>query len=68
MGAIIFGAAIALVGQMYHLGGDFAGGMLLWAVGALATAALTRSRGALAVALAAVNVTIWSNMRILEVP
>ena len=31
VGAIIFGAAIALVGQMYHLGGDFAGGMLLWA-------------------------------------
>jgi uncharacterized membrane protein len=65
VGAIIFGAGIALVGQMYHLGGDFAGGMLLWAVGALATAALTGSRGALAVALAAA--TIWSNMRILEV-
>ena len=41
VGAIIFGAAIALVGQMYHLGGDFAGGMLLWAIGALATTALT---------------------------
>src|SRR6185295_14514760 len=24
IGALIFGAAIALVGQMYHLGGDFA--------------------------------------------
>ena len=65
VGAIIFGAGIALVGQMYHLGGDFAGGMLLWAMGALATAALTGSRGALAVALVAA--TIWSNMRILEV-
>jgi uncharacterized membrane protein len=65
VGAIIFGAGIALVGQMYHLGGDFAGGMLLWAVGALATAALTGSLGALAVALVAA--TIWSNMRILEV-
>lgn len=65
VGAIVFGAGIALVGQMYHLGGDFAGGMLLWAMGALATAALTGSRGALAVALVAA--TIWSNMRILEV-
>jgi uncharacterized membrane protein len=65
VGAIVFGAGIALVGQMYHLGSDFAGGMLLWAMGALATAALTGSRGALAVALVAA--TIWSNMRILEV-
>jgi uncharacterized membrane protein len=65
VGAIIFGAAIALVGQMYHLGGDFAGGMLLWAVGALAAAALTGSRGALAVALTAA--TIWSCMRTFEI-
>jgi uncharacterized membrane protein len=64
VGAIIFGAAIALVGQMYHLGGDFAGGMLLWAMGALAAAALTGSRGALAVALTAA--TIWSWMRVFE--
>ena len=61
VGSIIFGAGIALVGQMYHLGGDFAGGMLLWAVGALTAAALTGSRGALAVALVAA--TIWSCMR-----
>src|SRR6266850_6491048 len=66
VGAIIFGAAIALVGQMYHLGGDFAGGMLLWAIGALATAALTGSRGALAVALAAGS--IWSTMRVFDAP
>ena len=61
VGAIIFGAGIALVGQMYHLGGDFAGGMMLWSAGALVTAALTGSRGALAVALAAG--CIWSGMR-----
>lgn len=58
VGAIIYGAAIALVGQMYHLGGDFAAGMLLWALGALAAAALTGSRGALAVALVAGS--LWS--------
>jgi uncharacterized membrane protein len=64
VGSLIFGAAIALVGQMYHLGGDFAGGMLLWAIGALAAAALTGSRGALAVALA--TAIIWSCMRTFE--
>src|SRR5260370_11622226 len=65
VGSIIFGAGIALVGQMYHLGGDFAGGMLLWAMGALAAAALTRSRGALAVALGAASG--WSSMRVFEI-
>jgi uncharacterized membrane protein len=66
VGSIIFGAGIALVGQMYHLGGDFAGGMLLWAIGALAAAALTGSRGAFAVALAVAS--IWTGMRAFEVP
>jgi uncharacterized membrane protein len=64
-GSIIFGAGIALVGQMYHLGGDFAGGMLLWAIGALAAAALTGSRGAFAVAL--VVASIWTSMRAFEI-
>src|SRR6186713_1261680 len=64
IGAIIFGAGIALVGQMYHLGDDFAGGMLLWSIGALAAALLTGSRGALAVALTAAS--IWSCMRVIE--
>lgn len=64
VGSIIFGAGIALVGQMYHLGGDFAGGMLLWAGGALAASVLTGSRGALAVAL--VTACIWSSMRVDE--
>ena len=63
-GCIIFGAAIALVGQMYHLGGDFAGALFLWAAAALIAAALTGSRGALAVALAAG--CVWSQMRIYD--
>src|SRR6266849_1106870 len=62
VGAIIFGAAIALVGQMYHLGDDFAAGLLLWAAGALAAAALTGSRGALAVALA--SGVVWTSDRV----
>lgn len=61
VGAVIFGAGIALVGQMYHLGEDFAGGMLLWSIGAFAAALLTGSRGALAVGLVAA--CIWTCMR-----
>src|SRR5262245_51517542 len=64
VGCIVFGAAIALVGQMYHLSGDFAAGVLLWAGGALAAAVLTGSRGALAVALAAG--CVWTYMRSIE--
>jgi uncharacterized membrane protein len=63
-GSIVFGAAIALVGQMYHLGEDFAAGMMLWSAGALVAAVATGSRGALAVALAAG--CIWSGMRMFE--
>ena len=66
IGAIIFGAGIALVGQMYHLGDDFAGGMLLWSIGAFAAALLTGSRGALAVALVAAG--IWTCMRVYDAP
>ncbi len=65
VGTIIYGAAIALVGQMYHIAGDFAGGMLLWASGALAAAVLTGSRGALATSLAVGM--IWSGTRALDV-
>lgn len=66
IGAIIFGAGIALVGQMYHLGEDFAGGMLLWSIGAFAAAMLTGSRGALAVGLLAA--CIWTCMRSYDAP
>lgn len=66
LGAIIFGAGIALVGQMYHLGEDFAGGMLLWSIGAFAAALLTGSRGALAVGLVAAS--IWTCMRTYDAP
>src|SRR5262249_27956457 len=64
VGAIIFGATIALVGQMYHLGDDFAAVILLWAGGALVAAALTGSRGALAVALAAGS--LWTGGRVFD--
>jgi uncharacterized membrane protein len=62
VGCIVFGGAIALVGQMYHLGGDFAGALLLWAAAALVAAVLTGSRGAYAVALTAA--CFWSGVRV----
>src|SRR5262245_16955454 len=43
VGSIIFGAAIALTGQMYHLSGDFSAGVLMWAAGAMLAAVLTNS-------------------------
>jgi hypothetical protein len=64
VGSIVFGAAIALVGQMYHLAEDFSSGMMLWSAGALIAAVATGSRGTLAVALAAG--CIWSGMRMYE--
>lgn len=64
VGSIIFGASIALVGQMYHLGDDFSSGLLLWAAGALVASAMTGSRAALAVAL--VVGCLWNGSRLFE--
>lgn len=57
-GVLIFGAGVALVGQMYHLPADWAGGAVLVALGALAVAFLMRSSGALAIAFVAI--CAWS--------
>lgn len=58
LGTIGFVASIALVGQMYHLPRDLAGGFLLCAIGSLVAAALTSATGALAIAL--VSAIAWS--------
>jgi uncharacterized membrane protein len=52
--ALIFGAGVALVGQMYHLPADWPAGALLVGCGALAVAVLLRSDGALLVAFACI--------------
>ena len=44
LGGFADGASIMLIGQMYHLGEHYAGGLLLWALGLLAPALLTRGR------------------------
>ncbi|CAH1677177.1 conserved membrane hypothetical protein [Hyphomicrobiales bacterium] len=57
-GVLVFGAGLALIGQMYHLPADWPGGAVLVALGALAAAFLMRSSGALAVAFVAI--CAWS--------
>lgn len=48
-GILLFGGAIALVGQMYHLSGDATQASIVWFAGAVVTAFLFRSRTATAV-------------------
>ncbi|MBL7249261.1 DUF2157 domain-containing protein [Alloalcanivorax marinus] len=44
LGGFAYGASVMLIGQMYHLGEHFPNGLLLWALGGLPLALLTRSR------------------------
>lgn len=44
VGAGLFGVALALVSQMYHLGGELSDLLLTWGLGAAATALAGRSR------------------------
>lgn len=49
---LTFGASIALIGQSYHLAGDFSDAILLWALGCLGAALLAQSVAMTALALA----------------
>lgn len=44
LGALIYGAGIFLVGQMFNLGGNFSGAFLLWSAGILPMAWLDRDQ------------------------
>lgn len=57
-GVLVFGAGIALIGQMYHLPADWPAGALLVALGAIVVAFLLGSNGALAIAFVAL--CAWS--------
>lgn len=59
LGGFAFAAGIALVGQTYHMAGEFADAILLWLVGALAAALLTRSVSGTVLALAGAAYWIW---------
>jgi uncharacterized membrane protein len=47
LSVLFFGAAIMLIGQIYHIDAHFPDGIALWAAGGLATAWLLRSQPAL---------------------
>lgn len=66
LGAGVFGAAIMLVAQIYHIQSNFADGVLLWMLGALAAALLGGSRGAAAIAFG--GLVYWSGLEILQGP
>jgi uncharacterized membrane protein len=57
-GIAVYGASIALIAQMYHMGGNPPDAVLLWMLGALLAAALVRSPAALAAAF--VLLTVWT--------
>ncbi|BCJ91973.1 membrane protein [Terrihabitans soli] len=59
LGGFAFAAGIALVGQTYHMAGEFADAILLWLVGALAAALLTRSVSGTVLALAGAVYWTW---------
>ena len=56
---LVFAGAIALVGQMYHMAGDFADAVLLFEVGILAAALFTGSPTMTVVALLAAGYWTW---------
>lgn len=51
LGVILFGANIMLIAQIYHIDAHFPNGVLMWSVGALVAAYLTRSQPALVAAI-----------------
>jgi uncharacterized membrane protein len=60
LGALIFGAGIFLIAQMYHITVHYPNGPLLWGIGTLPLAYLLRFRSILALALA--DLLIWLGM------
>ena len=58
-GIAIFGAAIMLIAQMYHMEGNPPDAVLTWALGALLTTVLVRSPAALAATF--VLAVVWSS-------
>jgi uncharacterized membrane protein len=66
LAVILFGVAVMLIGQMYHVGGEYSGGLMLWMAGALVTAWLAPSRAALALAI--ILAPVWSWAAIVDDP
>ncbi len=66
LAVILFGVSIMLIGQMYHIGGEYSDGLMLWMTGALVTAWLVPSRAALVLAI--ILTPMWSIAVIMEDP
>lgn len=62
LSVLLFGAAIMLVGQIYHIDAHFPDGIALWAAGGLLTAWLLGSQPALLAALALAALWTWFEM------
>ena len=62
IGTGIYGAAIMLVAQIYHIEAHYPDGVLMWSLGAALAALLTFSRGALVVAIAGAGFWTLSEM------
>lgn len=59
LGSALFGGSIMLVSQMYHMHGNPADAVLIWALGALLAGTALRSNPALALAMVLVSVWGW---------
>lgn len=58
-GGLVFAGGIALVGQMYHLAGDFGGALLVFEIGILGAALLTGSPTMTLLGLVAAGYWVW---------
>lgn len=59
---LVFAAAIALVGQTYHLAGEFSDAVLLWEIGMVGAALLTGSATLTVLALVGAGYWTWLNV------
>jgi uncharacterized membrane protein len=66
LGAILFGAGLFLVGQMYHVQAHDPLGFLVWAAAALATAFVVRSGPVAALAILAFGAWMFHEVYVLE--
>jgi uncharacterized membrane protein len=60
LSVLFFGAAIMLIGQIYHIDAHFPDGIALWAAGGLLTAWLLGSQPALAASIALAALWTWT--------
>jgi uncharacterized membrane protein len=62
VGGLVFAAAIALIGQTYHLAGDFSGAILFWEIGIVGAALMTASATLTVLSLAGAGYWCWMNV------